>query len=514
MTKNSKKAREKTKLEIIEQLIAKTAKEFKVEPFQVNKIQFWDYVEKHDVKDITEWDLRKLGGFDSIRDQVYPPPKEKGLPENPLTTEAVGKLRGHELSSYIAEVIRQSAEDHEIVPHELTWVEFRNWGNIHFGKDDKGIGIYNITRAGGFNQIRDAYFPKMPTSNTVDKKRLLDQAKLNRRLGSAFADQQFILENIEEFSKRVFSGRVQPIKVPKGSKKIDRVVNAVLSDLHIGSDIVAEETGYQTFGKIEESRRLAALTKQICSYKEQYRDRSSLALYLLGDIIQNSLHDARDGAVMAEQFSRAVHLLSQVIAQVAASYSKIDIYCATGNHGRDKARHFTRAVHQKWDSRETEIYVALRYACMNLKNVTFHIPKTPYIKVSVLEHTMFGTHGDTVLNPGMPGKAINIKALENQINKINASLTDNEEYSVFFVGHVHTPSLTFLDNGAVMLTNGCLVPVDDFAVSIGLLESHCGQWIWESIKGHPVGDIRLIKVGLEHDKDASLDKIIKPWTTL
>jgi predicted phosphodiesterase len=199
---------------------------------------------------------------------------------------------------------------------------------------------------------------------------------------------------------------------------------------------------------------------------------------------------------------------------LSANFKEVEIHCATGNHGRNKARHFDRAVHQKWDSVETLLYMALRSSCSELKNVKFSIPKTPFNKIDVLGHKVFVTHGDTVMKPGMPGKAIQMKNLENQINKINAGLPDTQEYAVFAVGHVHTPSMTFLDNGCVMITNGCMVPVDEFAVSIGVIESHCGQWIWESIKGHPVGDARLIKVGRHHDVDESLDEIIKPWSQL
>lgn len=292
------------------------------------------------------------------------------------------------------------------------------------------------------------------------------------------------------------------------------MVNVILSDLHIGSDINGEETGYQSFGKTQEARRLAQITKQICSYKHQYRKNSRLVIHLIGDIIQGQLHDPRDGAAKAEQFARAVHILSQMFAHLSASFPQVDVHCATGNHGRDTARHKERAVHQKWDSVETDLYVALHYACTALKNVKFHIPKTPFCKIEVLGHKFFTTHGDTVLKPGNPGKHISMGSLENQINKINASLSDADEYSIFAVGHVHTPSMTFLDNGVVMVTNGCMVPVDQFAVSIGILESHCGQWIWETVKGQPMGDARLIKVGKKHDEDSSLDTIIQPWEGL
>lgn len=514
-SKQNKQAKPKpdSTLSRIKTAIKAAAKIYKAKPYDLNKVQFWDHIQSSQFS-VTEWDVRKLGGFEAIRDQLFPRPVGAKKPENPLVSTEVCRLSGHQLSEYIANVISECSTTINIPPHELTWSEFRKYINFKYGENDEGIAKHNITRAGGFNSIRDAYFPIFPSQNIVDRERLREHVNLNRKLGKTYAQNQFFLESVEEFSKRVFSGKIKPVKTPEGAKNINRAVNVILSDLHIGSDINAEETGHQTFGKVEEARRLAAITKQICSYKQQYRKNARLVVHLIGDIIQGQLHDARDGAVKAEQFARALHILSQMMAHLSAAYPMVDVHCSTGNHGRDTARHRDRAVHQKWDSIETQLYVALSYACSALKNVKFHIPKTPFCKVEVLGHKIFTTHGDTVLKPGNPGKDIKMGSLESQINKINASLSDAEEYSVFAVGHVHTPSMTFLDNGVVMVTNGCMVPVDQFAVSIGVLESHCGQWIWETIKGHPMGDARLIKIGKKHDVDESLDEIIKPWSGL
>ena len=82
---------------------------------------------------------------------------------------------------------------------------------------------------------------------------------------------------------------------------------------------------------------------------------------------------------------------------------------------------------------------------------------------------------------------------------------------MFIVGHVHVASTTHLSNGATMLTNGAMVPVDEYAVSIGMMESSCGQYLFESVEDHIFGDSRFIKVSEEQDKDASLDTIISPW---
>lgn len=265
------------------------------------------------------------------------------------------------------------------------------------------------------------------------------------------------------------------------------------------------------FTKTEESRRLAAIVKETINYKIQYRKNTKLKLLLLGDIIQNSLHDPRDGAVLAEQVCRAIHLLTQAISQLSANFPVVEVECQTGNHGRNTARHHGRAVNQKWDSVETLIYYSLMKAASSLKNVKFNIPQTPYGSYDVFGHKILYTHGDTFLKPGYPGTSINTKSLEGQINKINASLKDHDEYKAFIVGHVHTGSVTFLNNGAAMITNGALVPPDEFAVSIGIVESQAGQMLFESVKNYPVGDIRFIRVGEKEDKNKELDRIISPW---
>src|SRR5690606_4550090 len=109
----------------------------------------------------------------------------------------------------------------------------------------------------------------------------------------------------------------------------------------------------------------------------------TLKVLLLGDILQGNLHDPRDAAPMAEQFARAVHLLSQAFAQLCANFSKVEVECQSGNHDRITSRHHNRAVNQKWDSYSTMLYYSLKGATSNLSNISFNIPKTPYSTYSV-----------------------------------------------------------------------------------------------------------------------------------
>lgn len=319
------------------------------------------------------------------------------------------------------------------------------------------------------------------------------------------------LEYLAKFADNVFVNQIIPVKPMTAKKPIERALNLTLSDLHFGADITKEETGYLDYGRKEEARRFAEVVKQVIDYKPHYRKETELRVNLLGDIIQHKLHDAQAAAPVSEQICRSIHLLSQGFAQLGENFPKVTVYCSTGNHGRDLNRHSKRATSGKWDSVETVIYFALRKILAQYKNIKFVIPKTPYIIYEVFGHKVFATHGDTVLNVGNPGKSLNIKNIENQINQINASMNDKDEIKVVIVGHTHCSSVSNLNSGTTLITNGALPPTDDYAVSLGYLENRSSQTLTETTEEHAVGDIRFIRVDGETDKNEKLDAIIKPY---
>jgi hypothetical protein len=194
----------------------------------------------------------------------------------------------------------------------------------------------------------------------------------------------------------------------------------------------------------------------------------------------------------------------------------VTIFCTPGNHGRNTARHRERATNQKWDSIETMIYVALKEAAAFLPNVKVVLDYQPEYYWNAFGSVGLGTHGDTVIQPGYPGKSINVEGISRQVDKINNARVMKQEtpLSMVIVGHVHTGSMTHLPGGTIAITNGCLIPPDAYAKSIGIFETACGQWMWESVPGHPVGDARFITVNSVVDQDKSLDAIIKPFTRL
>ena len=324
------------------------------------------------------------------------------------------------------------------------------------------------------------------------------------------------LDEFEKIITKTFKGKLPTGKTPSKSKgKVQRVVNLLLSDVHYGSNTDAREVKI-AYGPVEEARRTARVCIEVANYKRQYRNETSLNLFLAGDMIDGCLHDEKAGAPVAEQCAAAMSILVQAVAYLAKEFPNgVNIHCATGNHGRRKERHHDRAVQQKFDSLETIIYTGIKLAFRDGKNVTVNIPYTPYIDCKVFNKRMFISHGDSVFKIGYPSSNINVKSIKDQVNAINAAEgRKNQEYDVFAFGHVHVGSMVHLPGGATLITNGALLNPDAFAESIGIFNSTAGQYLWESVQDHAVGDSRFIQVSEKDDKDRSLDAIIKPYTGL
>lgn len=334
---------------------------------------------------------------------------------------------------------------------------------------------------------------------------------------NAARDRLFLEQTEASLSKllycRYYVGKeYRPLK-SSGHAKTQRILNLVLSDLHYGALLDKREVPTQ-YGHVEEARRTAAVVLQASEYKLQYRDETELYVHLLGDLIQNQLHDMRDGAPLAEQVASAIHLLVQAVVFLSGRFKKVTVFCTPGNHGRNTARHPDRATCQKWDSIESMIYFAIKTAVKHIHNVTVELPYTPFYTYKAFGMSGFMTHGDTVLRPGYPNRAIEVEGVRKQINEINAKLELNERHRLFVVGHVHVASYCKLPNGVVFMSNGCLIPTDAYAQSIGITETACCQSLFETVPGIMVGDRREADVDESVDRDHSLDRIIQPFTGL
>ena len=284
--------------------------------------------------------------------------------------------------------------------------------------------------------------------------------------------------------------------------RMERVLHLVISDTHFGSE--PKPQSHQV--KYSESRRMAGVVKQTIEYKRDHRDATILAVHVLGDIIEGKLHDAEFAAPDSLQFMAALSYLKQAIECFAEHFPFVMVFCVPGNHGRTSSRHKERARSDKWDSAETKLYSALRESVDHFTNVQTELFGSLYF-VQFFGHTVFGTHGDTVFDPGLPHKKIDVKSIENQLIRLNIR---HKPISVAITGHTHQAAYLPL-SGTVCFVNPALVPVLEYSQSIGVFNSRCGCWLFEMTEKYPVGDVRLATVGKFNDDDKQLDRLIKPF---
>lgn len=151
---------------------------------------------------------------------------------------------------------------------------------------------------------------------------------------------------------------------------------------------------------------------------------------------------------------------------------------------------------------------ALRMMCSDLKNVTWSIPFRAVAIIDVHGSIIGATHADTELKLGHP----DTKAKENfaELSKINSTNRYGVQFAAWLFGHYHTGR--YQAGSPRILWNGALVPPNGHARTSGYGATEAmGQWIWESVEGHPVGDARFIEVGPSQDRDERLGELIRPF---
>lgn len=343
----------------------------------------------------------------------------------------------------------------------------------------------------------------------AEQERRFGNRRLARSVSLAAAHEALALRQFKQAASQYLGGKIEPTgyALRKVNRHAKRTVVLFLSDLHLGSNL-SDLDNPIAFGAIQEARRLEFVVRQAVDFKPQYREASDLVLILGGDIIDGMLgHDFRDGAPLTEQKVIFWRLMSQSLALLSQTYPSVRVVCQPGNHGRDKLRHPGRATSSKWDGHEWQMYYALSMMAANLKNVTFDLPFRAVSVVDLHGSKMLVTHGDTEVKLGDPDTQSSRNAMI--LDRINATKVYGHVFDVVVCGHFHKPR--YQPRNPRFLVNGALVPPNGYARSEGYIGEPCGQWLWEAVEGHPIGDLRFLEVSTKQDEDEQLGSLVTPF---
>lgn len=386
-----------------------------------------------------------------------------------------------------------------------------------YTSSEHALPEWDLRKRGGFQALKELGFPEEKDVQFQSSAKQIRQHrnKLNEEYGAKLALKEELLEAVKENFKQNPLQLHKPLKAQKKTKT-NRSLVLHISDTHFGCNIEKDEMGgLNEFNWEVAARRMAFLVLQATTYKPQHQQSTELVVCLNGDIMAGIIHDQEWGVdLLAKQFGGTFSILSQALSFLASKFKSVKVECTTGNHSRmmHKANK-SRASSKKFDSFESILYSGLRdIVCGKHSNISFNIPTTPYSIFEVQGHKFLQTHGDTVINVGNPGNNLNMKSINDQINKANSHLIPGEQnFAALLVGHVHVPTIQLTDSGTMLLINGTLSGLDPFAQSLGIFSNHPTQTIFEVVPDHAVGDIRIIRLK-QADSDKSLDKIIKPFT--
>jgi hypothetical protein len=353
---------------------------------------------------------------------------------------------------------------------------------------------------------RNAYYLALKS----EQERRYQGRRLARSEAVHAANEGLQLRMMMQCAQEYFHDKVQPSGYARKGAKRDqpRTVVTLWSDQHFRSDLAALDNP-TAYGAEEESRCFAKVVQNVLDYKSDHRNESRLLICDNGDNIDGQLgHDLRSGAPLVEQKMALLSYRAQALQALSAAYPHVHVEWQPGNHGRDKWRHPGRATASKWDGHEWFLGYCLAQMCAGLPNVTFNIPFRAVSTIELYGHKFLQTHGDTEVKLGDPDTRA--EANEKELAKINASLTFGHRYILGLFGHFHKGRF-FPWQSMRALFNGALVPANGHARASGYVNERRGQWLFEATKDHPIGDLRFIEVDETTDRDASLNKLIKPF---
>ena len=380
------------------------------------------------------------------------------------------------------------------------------------------LSEWQIRKLGSLKSVKDTYFPvqnKALSSIQEMRETKAYITKLEKLLGQ----KDHYYKSIENaIAKNLKSIKVAPYKANKNKDKypIRREMVAVLNDTHYGLQVDSEEVGNcNKYGWTEACRRTALFTKELIEFKPPVRNQvDRLHLILNGDIISGIIHNltGRDNDLISIQMNGALHILTHVLVNLAASYKEVKVYGISGNHDDlPTRREGGRVMSQKYDSWANMLFFALSTVFKDEKRISFTFPKTPYVFVDTIGGRIMAVHGDTVFSKdiGNPGYSLNVKGLSNAITRFNTGEINkgNPPIKMVLIGHTHVEASFKSYDGTKVFNAPSLSGVDSYAHNLSINTNLVGQVLFEVTKDHIFGDNRLIELSCA-DKDNKMDKII------
>jgi hypothetical protein len=255
------------------------------------------------------------------------------------------------------------------------------------------------------------------------------------------------------------------IKEKPSNKTSDEELVLCIGDVHAGEIILSEETmGLNSYNMDVMKERMNKLyngTNSIVN-KMSNHTYNKLHIFCLGDMVSGLIHDElMSGVAVVDQVIQTAHIISEMIEKWSYKFPEIEISAVVGNHGRlqKQIRH-----KKKYDNFDYLMYYMIKSMCRELVNVSFNIPKSPFLIKKIYDFNFLLMHGDSKVQSyaGIPFYKIR-KTDSNLTQTLTASKNIFPHYVV--MGHYHTNNTLDKAGMGKIIINGSMVGTSDFALN-------------------------------------------------
>lgn len=260
---------------------------------------------------------------------------------------------------------------------------------------------------------------------------------------------QEVLKQLPEHINPLSPIKVYKVKAGRGDE--EQVVQ-ILSDWHFGHKTIS----FDSEVAVQRIQKLLNSTIKIVNLHRSAYPIKTINLFLLGDFIQSDKIgyfvdlSELEGILIDQVFQLAIPALGDYIQNLSKYFSKVNVYCVRGNHGRGEKGSSEK---NNWDD---VIYKALAIQFQDNERVHFNIAREFYQVVNIWDWKFLLAHGDQVRGGsyGIPLYAL----LQRMLRWATAMPF---QWNTLCVGHWH--NFAYLEqNQQFLIVNGTLVSDDEY----------------------------------------------------
>ncbi len=271
-----------------------------------------------------------------------------------------------------------------------------------------------------------------------------------------------ICDNLLLACQKVESKPIEKVKLPKSIRSSHTIPILDFSDTQCGTEIsLAATGGLNYYNKDVLAKQMEALLKGIVSVSvKQLAGHPLLKIHMLGDNLEGfnifpgqAYHMDMD---VYEQFFFLAELMVKFLLELLQLYTKIEICCIPGNHGRI-GKKGEAPYYLNWDM---FWYKYMEKHMQNYKGITWNISDAWWMTDVTYETTSLLIHGDGIKSwSGIP--FYGIQRADARYTKLLAS--NKKFYNIIEMGHFHTPAELPTPTGPILI-NGCFPGASMYAL--------------------------------------------------